>query len=121
MERKFVAPVSTFIAGLVLWIALVVLRFMNSVFLAGTPWLGTAVTIVIGILVLVTGLLCLIAGGPAAGQLVRLLVLLGLAVYAHFQVGAAAMIVVLIAAAGALGLTIRAFTCGGSKGQDTEA
>ena len=114
MEKKFVAPASTFIAGIVLWIALVVLRLAHAGFLGELPWLGTAVTIAVGILVLISGFLCLQAGGPAAGQLVRLLVLLGLAVYAHFQVGAEAMIVVLIAAAGAAGLTIRAFTCGGN-------
>ncbi len=112
MEKKFVAPASIFLTGAGLWIVLVILRLTKAGLVADWPWLGTAVCIAAGILVLVSGLLCLLAGGPLMGQIVRLIVLLGLTVYSYFEVGKTAWIVVAIAAAGAVVLSVRAFTSG---------
>jgi hypothetical protein len=113
MEKKFVAPVSAFLTGIGLWIVLVILRLTKAGLVTQWPWLGTAVCIAAGILVLVSGLLCLLAGGPFMGQIVRMIVLIGLGVYSYFEVGKTAWTVAAIAAAGAVVLSVRAFTSGG--------
>lgn len=112
MEKKFVAPASTFLVGIGLWVALIILRLTKAGLVTRWPWLGTAACIAAGILVLVAGFLCLLAGGPPVGQLVRLVVLIGLGVYSYFEVGRTAWTVVAIAAAGAVVLTVMAFTSG---------
>jgi hypothetical protein len=121
MEKKFVAPASTFISGVGLWIILVVLKLTGSGMVMDWPWLAPAMCIAAGVMILISGIACITAGGPAMGQIVRLVVLMGLLVYTHLSVGVTASIGILITAFGEVVLCIVAFRSGKARGEtDTE-
>jgi hypothetical protein len=101
MDRKYVLPVTTMLTGLGLWIALVVMLLAGFGPALHWTWLAPAMCIASGALILISGIVCAKAGGPFAGLVVRLGVLLGLAAYAQWVVGQiSATIGALAAAAG---------------------
>lgn len=101
MDRKYVFPVTMMLVGLGLWIVLVILRLARFSPVLDWTWLAPVMCIASGLLILISGIACVSAGGPFVGVVVRLVALLGLAAYAHWEVSrTSAVIGQLVAAVG---------------------
>lgn len=109
MEKKFVPPALTFLTGAGLWIIVVVLKLTKSGITEDNPQLAFYICVAAAVLLVVSGLLCMLAGGPAFGQLVRLGVLLGLAAYSYWVIDDTTGMWVLVIAGGAAVLSVIAF------------
>ncbi|MBD3277644.1 MAG: hypothetical protein GF388_05030 [Candidatus Aegiribacteria sp.] len=109
MEKKFVPPVLTFLTGAGLWIIVVVLKLVKSGITEDNPQLSFFMCIAAAMLMVISGFLCMLSGGPAFGQLVRLGVLLGLAAYTYWVIDETTGIWVLVIAGGAAILSVIAF------------
>ena len=93
MKSKFVVPASTMLVSLVGWI--------TFLFTARTAlWLGVAVALAAGGLMVFSAVRCHAVGGPRAGNVVRAVLLALMAASAYWRVGVLAGHLLVAAAAG---------------------
>lgn len=95
MEQQFVIPAYTFIVGLGLWLAYFIARLSSNTVKGWPMQVELAVALVTSGVFILSGITCLLAGGPTYGQLMRAGVLLVLAGLTHWKVGAASARVLL--------------------------
>ncbi len=98
MEKRFVIPAVSFIAGVLIWIAFYVLNLVGSWVQRLAPWLEVASCLLVGGLILFSAVRCYRAGGPRVGSIIRAAVLLLMAILTIWKVGNIAASVLLLAA-----------------------
>ena len=98
MEKRFVIPAVSFIAGVLIWVAFYVINSTGSWVQRLAPWLEVASCLVVGGLILFSAVRCYKVGGPRAGIIVRAAVLLLMALLTIWKVGNMAAGVLLVAA-----------------------
>ena len=98
MEKRFVVPAVSFIAGVLIWVAFFVINLVGSWVQRLAPWLEVASCLVVGSLILYSALRCYKVGGPRVGSIVRAGVLLLMALLTIWKVGNIAAGVLLVAA-----------------------
>jgi hypothetical protein len=98
MDRKFIIPISSMLLGLGVWLTYFVARKFSSAVRDWPPRAELAVALVTGALIVFSGFTCLMARGPAVGQVVRAGLLLILAGLTYWKVGAQAAAVLLFGA-----------------------
>lgn len=98
MEKRFVVPTVSFIAGVLIWVAFFVVNFVGRWVQRLAPWLEVASCLVVGGLILFSAVRCYKAGGPRVGSIVRAVVLLLMALLTIWKVGNMAACVLLVAA-----------------------
>jgi hypothetical protein len=106
MEKRFVVPAVSFIAGVLIWVAFYVVNLVGSWVQRLAPWLEVVSCLVVGSLILFSAVRCYKVGGPRIGSIVRAIVLLLMALLTIWKVGNIAASVLLGAAivTGALAL-----------------
>ena len=98
MERRFVVPAVSFIVGVLVWVALLVLHVTGSRVQDPAPWLGVASCLVVGGLIFFSAVRCHQAGGPRVGGIVRAAALFLMALFTFWKIGIVAACVLLAAA-----------------------
>jgi len=98
MEKRFVVPAVTFIAGVLIWVSFYVLNLVGSLVQRLAPWLEVGACLVVGSLILFSAVRCYKVGGPRVGSIVRAAVLLIMALLTIWKVGNIAAFVLLVAA-----------------------
>ena len=98
MEKRFVVPAVSFIAGVLIWVAFYVLNLVGSWVQRLAPWLEVASCLVVGGIILFSAVRCYKVGGPRVGSIVRAAVLLLMALLTIWKVGNMAACVLLVAA-----------------------
>jgi hypothetical protein len=98
MEKRFVIPAVTFIAAVLIWIALAILHGMNILPSEYAPWPEALFCLVTAVLMFISSARCRQIGGPRGGIIFRSLMLLLLAVYTFWKIGVIAACVLLVAA-----------------------
>jgi len=106
MEKKFVVPGFSFLAGLAVWITFFVI-YLSGNLLQGL-WLTSGLCLIAGGIVLFSGLRCKKAGGPRMGSIIRACVLLVLALLTYWKVGVVEAGILLVAAILLVTLTLAA-------------
>ena len=106
MEKRFVIPAVSFIAGVLIWVAFYVINLVGSWVQRLAPWMEVVSCLVVGSLILFSAVRCNKVGGPRVGSIVRAVVLLLMALLTIWKVGNIASGVLLVAAivTGALAL-----------------
>lgn len=106
MQSQFIVPFAAMLAGMVVWVAFVILRVAVRGKRQWSRGAEVGVCLAAGALVVFSSFGCLRAGGPAVGQVVRFGVLLGMAAFTYWKIGAASAAVLMAGAAivGALAL-----------------
>jgi hypothetical protein len=98
MEKKFVIPAVTMLAGIIVWIAFFLLS-RGGIWLAE---LSTGIEVVMSLaaggLVVFSGVRCRQVDGPRAGNLVRSVILFLMAAISYWKIGVVAGSVLLIGA-----------------------
>jgi hypothetical protein len=94
MERKFILPASTFLAGIIIW--------LYFFFFAGADqfvvWMELIFGFVIGGLIVISAFTCRRAEGPKSGNIFRSGILLIMALLTFWKIGISAAIILLAAA-----------------------
>ena len=98
MDKQFVVPAVSFIAGLLLWVAFYVSHVTGDWIQRQAPWLELAWCLVVGGLIVYSAVRCRLAGGPRVGAFVRTGVLLVMAFFTLWKVGIAAAGVLAVSA-----------------------
>ena len=98
MEKRFVVPAESFIAGVLIWVSFYVLNLVGNLVQRLVPWLEVMACLVVGSLILFSAVRCYKAGGPRVGSIVRAAVLLIMALLTIWKVGNIAAFVLLVAA-----------------------
>lgn len=98
MEKKFVVPAISFVAGVLIWVAFFILNEVGSLVQRLAPWLEVALCLVVGGVILFSALRCHQVGGPRVGSVVRAAVLLLMAMLTFWKVGNMAAGILLVAA-----------------------
>jgi hypothetical protein len=94
MERKFIVPATTFLAGIIIWLFF----FFFVVLDQSIVWIELTFGIVIGGLIVISALTCRQAGGPKSGNIFRSGILLVMGVLTFWMIGISAAIILLAAA-----------------------
>ena len=93
MEKKFIIPATTFLAGIIVWIALILVKETS-----GFPlWLELLLGLVTGSLIFYSGFRCKQVGGPRGGIIFRAVLLFALAVLSYIFIGTASAALLLVA------------------------
>ncbi len=98
MEKEFVVPAVSFVAAILIWVAFFVLHVVGSWVQGLAPWLGVALCLVVGGLILFSAVRCHLVGGPRVGIIARAGMLLLMAMFTFWKVGIIAACVLLAAA-----------------------
>jgi hypothetical protein len=93
MEKKFIVPASTMLAGLIIWVGFLLISGTGG----SALWLEFIIAIVSGGLIFFSGYRCYKIGGPRTGNIFRSALLLVLAVLSYFLIGITASFVMLAA------------------------
>jgi hypothetical protein len=94
MERKFIVPATTFLAGIIIWLYFFFFMVSNHL----VVWMELIFGIVIGGLIVISALACRRAGGPKSGNIFRSGILLVMGVLTFWKIGISAAIILLAAA-----------------------
>ncbi|MBK9099045.1 MAG: hypothetical protein IPM14_13165 [bacterium] len=93
MEKKFILPAATFLAGVIIW--------LYFFFFGGTDqqvvWVDLTFGIVIGGLIVISAFACRRAEGPKSGSIFRSGILLIMALLTFWKIGISAAIILLSA------------------------
>ena len=109
MGNKFLVPVVSFLAGLLLWLAVFVLYRPGSWMVERAPWPAAVVALAVGGLIVFASIRCRRAGGPRAGHIVRTGLLLVMAAFTYGKMGIVPAGVLVAAAVVAAALGVAAF------------
>jgi hypothetical protein len=94
MERKFIVPATTFLAGIIIWLYF----FFFVVSDQPVVWMELAFGIVVGGLIIISAFACRRAGGPKFGNIFRSGILLLIGLLTFWKIGFSAAVVLLAAA-----------------------
>jgi hypothetical protein len=94
MEKRFIIPAVSFLAGLVIWIAALLVIETGSFILSQELLLG----LITGGLIFFSAYRCKKADGPRGGNIFRTIILLVLATLSYFFIGIASAMMLLAAA-----------------------
>jgi len=94
MERKFIVPATTFLAGIIIWLYF----FFFVVLDQSIVWIELTFGIVIGGLIVISALACRRASGPKSGNLFRSGILLVMGLLTFWKIGISAAIILLASA-----------------------
>jgi hypothetical protein len=94
MERKFILPATTFLAGIIIWLYFFFFVVSNQ----PVVWIELIFGIVIGGLIVISAFACKRAGGPKSGNIFRSGILLVMCVLTFWKIGISAAIILLAAA-----------------------
>ena len=94
MERKFIVPATTFLAGIIVWLYF----FFFVVLDQSVVWIELIFGIVIVGLIVISALACRRAGGPKSGNIFRSGILLVMGVLTFWKIGISAAIILVAAA-----------------------
>ena len=103
MTNKFFVPAATMVAGMLIWVAFLVLHETGIGVTGRSPWPEAGLCLVAGGLVVFSGVRCRQVGGPRMGNIVRTVLLIVAAAVTGWRVGTLAA-GVLVAAAIATGV-----------------
>ena len=98
MRSKYFIPAATMIAGLIVWVVLIVLHETVDAVGKHPLKLGAGLCLVAGGLIARSGLRCRQVNGPRLGNIVRTGLLIVMAAVTWWRIGAIAAIVLLVAA-----------------------
>lgn len=98
MEKRFIIPAVSFIAAVIVWVALAFLPGIMGWESAQTSWLQTLLCLITGILMFISAARCRQVAGPRGGIIFRAILLLLMAVYTFWKIGIAAAFLLLVAA-----------------------
>ena len=103
MEKRFIAPGLTMLAGLFIWILMLLLHFSS---LELPMLIKVLMCLVAGGIVVYSGFFCRRVGGPRLGNIVRTILLLILAIITFWQIHLVAALILFVSAlfTGALAL-----------------
>jgi hypothetical protein len=107
MTNKLFVPVATMLAGVLVWVALLVLHEVSGGTNGRSLWLGAGLCLAAGALVVFSGVRCRQVGGPRLGNIVRTILLIAFAAVTCWRVGIipAGVLVAGAIATGVLALT----------------
>jgi hypothetical protein len=94
MERKFIVPATTFLAGIIIWLYFFFFVISNQ----PVVWIELTFGIVIGGLIVISAFTCKRAGGPKFGNIFRSGILLIMGVLTFWKFGISAAVILLAAA-----------------------
>lgn len=94
MEKKFIVPATTMLAGIITWIILLLLKGKND----DALWLELIFSIAAGSLIFFSAVRCKKAEGPLGGNIFRTILLIALAALSYFFIGGVSAVILLIAA-----------------------
>ena len=86
MTSKFFVPVATMIAGILVWVAFLVLCETGDVMNEWSKWLGAGFCLATGGLVVFSGIRCRQVGGPRVGSIVRTILLIIMAAITYWRI-----------------------------------
>jgi hypothetical protein len=93
MEKKYIIPASTLIAGILIWVIFLIVYTKNEITLISELSLG----IITGGLLIFSAFRCRRVGGPKAGNIFRASLLFIMAVLTYWLIGMTAAILLLAA------------------------
>ena len=94
MERKFIIPATTFLAGIIIWLYFFFFVASDQ----PVVWIELTFGIVIGGLIVISAFACRRAEGPKFGNIFRSGILLVMGVLTFWKIGISAAIILLAAA-----------------------
>lgn len=94
MERKFIVPATTFLAGIIIWLYF----FFFLVSDQPVVWMELAFGIVVGGLIIISAFACRRAGGPKFGNIFRSGILLVMGLLTFWKIGFSSAVILLAAA-----------------------
>jgi hypothetical protein len=98
MEKKFIVPAATFLAGVFIWVAFLVFHELGGGMNEKSLLLDAGLCMVAGGLIAFSAARCRRVGGPRIGTIVRTGVLIGMAVITYWRVDAVTACVLAVAA-----------------------
>jgi len=93
MEKKFIVPATTMLAGIIVWVMLLLVNSPGG----NAPWMELLLGITAGGFIYFSAVRCKKAGGPRGGNIFRTILLLAFAVLSYLFIGTASAVVLLIA------------------------
>ena len=94
MERKFIIPATTFLAGIIVWLYFFFLVVLDQ----SVVWVELIFGIVIGGLIVISAFACRRASGPKSGNIFRSGILMVMGMLTFWKIGISAAIILLAAA-----------------------
>jgi hypothetical protein len=94
MERKFIVPATTFLAGIIIWLYF----FFFVVSDQPVVWLELTFGIIIAGLIVISAFTCRRVDGPKSGNIFRSGILLVMGVLTFWKIGISAAVILLAAA-----------------------
>jgi len=86
MTSKFFIPVASMFAGILVWVAFLVLCETGDVMNEWSKWLGAGFCLAAGGLVAFSGFRCRQVGGPRIGNIVRTVMLIVMAAITYWRI-----------------------------------
>jgi hypothetical protein len=99
VEKKYLVPGWTMVAGLVVWVAFVVANEVGGGAIGRSPWLAVGPVLVVGGLVVFSAVRCRQIGGPRMGGFVRAGMLAVMTAVTFWRIGAVSAGVLAVATA----------------------
>ena len=94
MERKFIVPATTFLAGIIIWLYFFFFVELDQ----SIVWIELTFGIVIGGLIVISAFACRRASGPKSGNIFRSGILMVMGVLTFWKIGISVAIILLAAA-----------------------